>query len=95
MHMQQLNFNNFIMGYPYHTIVVVSVQPLIIFFRRYIFLSIVRKTVRELLFEGYEDDVLEVGMDMSDYDEEGEVNMEKFGWFYDVSTILIWRISVK
>ena len=66
-----------------------------IFFRRYIFLSIVRKTVRELLFEGYKDDVLEVGMDMSDYDEEGEVNMEKFGWFYDVSTILIWRISVK
>ena len=57
--------------------------------------SFIRKTVRELLFEGYEDDVLEVGMDMSDYDEEGEVNMEKFGWFYDVSTILIWRISVK
>ena len=62
---------------------------------RYIFLSVVRKTVRELLFEGYKDDVLEVGMDMSDYDEEGEVNMEKFGWFYDVSTMLIWRISVK
>merc|ERR1719189_2826889 len=43
----------------------------------------VRKTVEELLFEGYEDTVLEVGMDMSDYDE-GEVNMEKFGWFYDL-----------
>ena len=28
MHMKQLNFNNFIMGYPYHTIVVVYVQPL-------------------------------------------------------------------
>ena len=56
--------------------------------------SFVRKTVRELLFEGYEDDVLEVGMDMSDYDE-GEVNMEKFGWFYDVSTMLSWRISAK
>ena len=47
-----------------------------------------------MLFEGYEDDVLEVGMDMSDYDE-GEVNMEKFGWFYDVSTMLSWRISAK
>ena len=56
--------------------------------------SFIRKTVRELLFEGYEDDVLEVGMDMSDYDE-GEVNMEKFGWFYDVSTMLSWRISAK
>ena len=40
----------------------------------------VNKTVGELLFEGYEDEVLKMGKMMED-----DANMDKFGWFYNVS----------
>ena len=40
----------------------------------------VNKTVGELLFEGYEDEVLKMGKMMKD-----DANMDKFGWFYNVS----------
>ena len=56
------------------------------------------RTIGELLFDGYEDTVMEIGSSMDsddDYfdDEEGEeeieedankVPMDKFGWFYKV-----------
>ena len=47
----------------------------------------VKKTVGELLFEGYRDDVMELGSSMGDI--ETDVKMDKFGWFYDVSTITV------
>ena len=57
-----------------------------------------KKTIGELLFEGYEDEVMEIGssLDGDDdeeyFDEEEEetkqdlnkVPMDKFGWFYKV-----------
>ena len=56
----------------------------------------IKKTIRELLFEGYEDTVMEIGSSMSDYEfEEVEENnddkqkTDKFGWFYNVSKFTI------
>ena len=59
-----------------------------------------KKTIGELLFDGYEDAVMEIGSsldgDEDDYfeDEEGEtkqepnkVPLDKFGWFYKVRKI--------
>ena len=59
-----------------------------------------KKTIGELLFDGYEDTVMEIGSsldgDEEDYfeEEEGEtkqesnkVPMDKFGWFYKVRKI--------
>ena len=43
----------------------------------------VKKTVGELLFDGYEDEVLEMGTEMEMM--EDDANMDKFGWFYNVS----------
>jgi len=41
----------------------------------------VKKTVGELLFDGYEDEVLEMGTEMEMM--EDDANMDKFGWFYN------------
>ena len=47
----------------------------------------INKTIGELLFDGYDDPVLEIG---SSFDEEEmKLPMEKFGWFYKVSNSLI------
>ena len=43
----------------------------------------VNKTVGELLFDGYEDEVLNMGTEMEMMEDDG--NMDKFGWFYNVS----------
>ena len=43
----------------------------------------VKKTVGELLFDGFEDEVLEMGTEMEMM--EDDANMDKFGWFYNVS----------
>ena len=48
----------------------------------------VNKTVGELLFEGYEDEVLKMGKMMED-----DANMDKFGWFYNVS--IEWKRAKK
>ena len=47
----------------------------------------VKKTVGELLFEGYKDDVMDLGSSMGDM--EPDVKMDKFGWFYNVSTSFV------
>ena len=47
----------------------------------------VKKTVGELLFDGYEDNVMAIGSQFSDLEEEETENMERFGWFYNVSTL--------
>ena len=47
----------------------------------------INKTIGELLFDGYDDPVLEIG---SSFDEEEmKLPMEKFGWFYKVSNSII------
>ena len=46
-----------------------------------------KRTIGELLFDGYEDTVMEIGSSFDDYEEEDEedkVPMDKFGWFYKV-----------
>jgi len=50
----------------------------------------IKKTIRELLFEGYEDTVMEIGSSMSDYEFEeveekndDKQRTDKFGWFYN------------
>ena len=48
----------------------------------------VKKTVGELLFDGYEDNVMAIGSQFSDLEEDETENMERFGWFYNVSTLL-------
>ena len=46
----------------------------------------INKTVGELLFDGYDDPVLEIG---SSFDEEEKtMPMEKFGWFYKVNNFV-------
>ena len=42
----------------------------------------INKTVGELLFDGYDDPVLEIGSSFDE--EEKKIPMEKFGWFYKV-----------
>ena len=44
----------------------------------------VRKTVGELLFEGYEDEILDIGSALGQV--EGGVGLDKFGLFYKVIT---------
>jgi hypothetical protein len=39
------------------------------------------KTVGELLFEGYEDDLITIGDAVAN---NGDIPMDKFGWFYKV-----------
>lgn len=43
------------------------------------------KTARELLFEGYQSDLIDMAKDLSSFeDEEVEIPYDKFGWFYQV-----------
>ena len=42
----------------------------------------VRKTVGELLFDGYEDQIMDIGSALGLG--QGDVVLEKFGWFYKV-----------
>ena len=42
----------------------------------------VRKTVGELMFEGYEDKIMDIGSALGEI--EGDVVLDKFGWFYKV-----------
>ena len=44
----------------------------------------VRKTVEELLFEGYEDEIMDLGSALGQG--QGDVVLDKFGWFYKVIT---------
>ena len=60
-----------------------------------------KRTVGELLFEGYADTIMEIAdsLDEDDFDfdeeEQEKVKMDKFGWFYQVSlTLNIIVISV-
>ena len=58
----------------------------------------VKKTIGELLFDGYEDTVMDIGSSLDSEDdyfeeedevEEGDPNkvpMDKFGWFYKVGS---------
>ena len=47
----------------------------------------VKKTVGELLFDGYEDQVMSLGSSFTDED----VPLDKFGWFYKVMIRKGWR----
>lgn len=50
----------------------------------------VTKTVDELLFTGYEDDMITIARDMPSFFGEGvEVPFDRFGWFYTVSVIYV------
>ena len=42
----------------------------------------VRKTAGELLFEGYEDKIMDIGAALGEGI--GDVVLDKFGWFYKV-----------
>ena len=45
----------------------------------------VKRTVRELLFEGYEDTIMDIGSSFRDTDGDPEnIVLDKFGWFYKV-----------
>lgn len=44
----------------------------------------IRKTVRELLFDGYEDQLLKLAKDLNIT--ALDIPFDKFGWFYQVST---------
>ena len=50
----------------------------------------VRKTVGELMFEGYEDKIMDIGSHLGEI--EAEVVLDKFGWFYKVIILscLLW-----
>ena len=47
----------------------------------------INKTIGELLFDGYDDPVLEIGASFDE--EEKKLPMEKFGWFYKVVYVFI------
>lgn len=42
----------------------------------------ITKTARELLFEGYSDDMIDIAREMPIFGEDVEVPFDKFGWFY-------------
>ena len=44
------------------------------------------KTVGELMFDGYEDPVMQMGA-MTEEESESNVPMDKFGWFYKVAVV--------
>lgn len=49
----------------------------------------ITKSANELLFEGYEDDLIDVAREMSVTDETiPTIPYDKFGWFYTVCTAL-------
>ena len=46
----------------------------------------VNRTVGELLFDGYEDTVMDLGSSFGSVGDDDSVTMDKFGWFYKVTT---------
>lgn len=44
----------------------------------------VTKSANELLFDGYEDDLIDIAREMTFTDETVTVPYDKFGWFYTV-----------
>ena len=51
----------------------------------------VKKTVKELLFDGYEDTVMHIGSSFRnahDDDASEKIVLDKFGWFYKVILLL-------
>ena len=48
----------------------------------------VKRSVRELLFDGYEDSVMDIGSAFGQGHE--QVVLDKFGWFYKVSWCWCW-----
>ena len=59
-----------------------------IMFQAQLFLN---KTVGELLFDGYEDDLVTIFDAFSDENEKQGIPMDKFGWFYKVT---VWFYKV-
>ena len=53
----------------------------------------VNRTVGELLFDGYEDTVMDLGSSFGGMGSGGddEVDLDKFGWFYKVTIVKILR----
>lgn len=47
----------------------------------------VHKTVGQLLFEGYPDEMLEMARTLPKYMTGGAPPVERFGWFYEVNKI--------
>ena len=46
----------------------------------------VRKTASELLFEGYQDDLIDMARDISGFGKDKfNIPYDRFGWFYGVS----------
>lgn len=44
------------------------------------------KSARELLFEGYQSDLIDMARDLSSFEDEAlEIPYDRFGWFYQVS----------
>ena len=50
----------------------------------------VNRTVGELLFDGYEDTVMDLGSSFGSVGDDDSVTMDKFGWFYKVTTPISW-----
>ena len=46
----------------------------------------VNRTVGELLFDGYDDTVMNIGSSFGSIGDDDSVTMDKFGWFYKVVT---------
>ena len=55
-----------------------------------------KRSIGELLFDGYEDTVMELGNSFASEEEEeddaNKIPMDKFGWFYKVSEHYIFNI---
>jgi hypothetical protein len=52
----------------------------------------VTKNVSELMFEGYEDDMVTMGITMKSFGDFGEIPYDKVGWFYMVSFVQLFQI---
>lgn len=54
----------------------------------------VTKSAQELLFDGYQDDLIDIAIEMSLTDKTVTVPYDKFGWFYTVSKLLSHSIDM-
>lgn len=50
---------------------------------------VITKSVRELLFDGYQDPLIDLIRKMNNTG--FQIPFDKFGWFYSVSIIIIWN----
>jgi hypothetical protein len=46
----------------------------------------IKRTISELLFEGYEDELLTIGEAYLGQNEKMDIPMDRFGWFYKVNS---------